>query len=627
VTVPAWQNATTNTATGATALTLTAPSGIQDNDLLIVFMWWGNDPGTVTLPSGFTQVTTVTQGTNIQRAYFKRASGESGNYAFSWVNSRGVIAEIHRVSGGSLGTNVIAMSATGGGSATDPVAPSVTTPADDCLLLACVTQLTTLASTSTAPAGWTETTDHQGATASTVFQTSARKSQASQGSSGTATFDSTQLTAQAYTAITLAVAPVIAGAPYVASASTDKTGSTSSEPTVTFASNGPAGIAAGDLLLAFAHVALETDTLDTPLLVPSGWTEGARALNSAGSHRGAIIVYYRVADGTETSVQFTVTPNGATHGMTVKVLRIVAPFAGATWSVNAQGTSAVVDQTPDIAGVVTTYANTLLLYSAASATGSAQTWTPPADLFEEADFSTDPGEASSLTIATMVKATAGASGTKTFTNTAASPDVLGMTFAVAAIEVKSGSSSISHSSSTTAPGSKAGAGTGSASSSSSLSESGKKSGVATTTITHAHTSTATETTARGAQASLSPNADLVISGQRTATGIASIGPASVTTSSGLSAEAGQVVLAQGSVLAASALKGSLSATALSLVTGVVEAAQADRQGTPIGAVLIGVTAEGEKSAPHVPSPTKATLITSSRTGVIVAPSRTQVEIT
>jgi hypothetical protein len=74
-----------------TSATVTAPSGIVDNDLLLLFISWDGNSGngTVTPPTGFNEEYVIgnnpTSATVTGAIYSKVASSESGDYAISWT--------------------------------------------------------------------------------------------------------------------------------------------------------------------------------------------------------------------------------------------------------------------------------------------------------------------------------------------------------------------------------------------------------------------------------------------------------------------------------------------------------------------------------------------------------------
>lgn len=78
-------------ATGTTALTIAAPAGIQDNDLLVLTVAHKSNSPTayLTPPSGFLLVAKgiPTGGTTRGEMYYKRASSESGSYSVTGMNT------------------------------------------------------------------------------------------------------------------------------------------------------------------------------------------------------------------------------------------------------------------------------------------------------------------------------------------------------------------------------------------------------------------------------------------------------------------------------------------------------------------------------------------------------------
>jgi hypothetical protein len=99
-------NGNTNTAT----LVITAPTGIQDGDLLLFFGWHetGNAGADyTTVPTGFTIVGARVENSETSHwCYKKIASGESGNYTFVHGTANGQGGFILRISGADPTTPV-----------------------------------------------------------------------------------------------------------------------------------------------------------------------------------------------------------------------------------------------------------------------------------------------------------------------------------------------------------------------------------------------------------------------------------------------------------------------------------------------------------------------------------------
>jgi hypothetical protein len=85
----AFRSASAAAAASSNSSTFTAPTGIQDGDILVIALHYDNAPGTITWPSGFTQfVSYIYNGsTKNVRAAWKVASSESGSYVVSTTNT------------------------------------------------------------------------------------------------------------------------------------------------------------------------------------------------------------------------------------------------------------------------------------------------------------------------------------------------------------------------------------------------------------------------------------------------------------------------------------------------------------------------------------------------------------
>ncbi len=130
-------------ASNGQALTITAPSGIADDDMLIC-MLCTDGPETHTLPSGFAfieqDLVVGSGGTRCTISVgWKRASSESGDYDCSWGSNEKAYGVVARFSGVDTGgtpiddPNTNATSA----SATSIDAPSFNTAENDTLAVAC----------------------------------------------------------------------------------------------------------------------------------------------------------------------------------------------------------------------------------------------------------------------------------------------------------------------------------------------------------------------------------------------------------------------------------------------------------------------------------------------------------
>jgi len=111
-----------------TSVTVTAPAGIADDDILIMSVDRGALTSAITWPTDFVEITggAVDYAGGSLRAAWKRASSESGNYQASWTGSGRVTAGITAHSGAATsGTPVLATNTSGGASST-PDPPNLT---------------------------------------------------------------------------------------------------------------------------------------------------------------------------------------------------------------------------------------------------------------------------------------------------------------------------------------------------------------------------------------------------------------------------------------------------------------------------------------------------------------------
>lgn len=144
-----------------TSTTITAPTGIQNNDILIIFFLLGaSSPPTPTPPSGFSVLTgfpvTVTNGGFSVSSYcwYKVASSESGNYTVTHSTSSSA-AYMVAVSGGVTTSAPTATTNTGTGSTTTML--SITTTNANSFIMAVNQDWGDFSNTLTPPSGSTPT--------------------------------------------------------------------------------------------------------------------------------------------------------------------------------------------------------------------------------------------------------------------------------------------------------------------------------------------------------------------------------------------------------------------------------------------------------------------------------------
>jgi hypothetical protein len=164
----AYVSSSTTTYASRTNTTVTAPTGIQDGDLILLGILTGNNTEAVdpTPPAGFTLVastdTSDTPGFNVEmRVYRKTAASESGNYTFTHAtaSSQG-FALVYRGVDASSPLDVTATANNGGAAAgTTTTATGVTTVTANTRLVFIAQDWADTANNLTPPSGMTERFD------------------------------------------------------------------------------------------------------------------------------------------------------------------------------------------------------------------------------------------------------------------------------------------------------------------------------------------------------------------------------------------------------------------------------------------------------------------------------------
>lgn len=206
---PFWQAIKTAVTSGGTGVTLNKPDGTQAGDLLVAVIAQANGDTGVTAPSGFTQIRNDPHAaSNVSITSLWKLAGASEPADYTFTTSAGdKIASMQLIRGAHQTTPINAHNGQTG-SATDPVAPSVTTTADRCLKIAVCAQFTTATTqTYTPPAGYEERADQASAGSLKVCGEVCTRVQAAQGASGSVTIDSTAILALNYAAQHIAIAP------------------------------------------------------------------------------------------------------------------------------------------------------------------------------------------------------------------------------------------------------------------------------------------------------------------------------------------------------------------------------------------------------------------------------------
>lgn len=301
--LPAFVSSSSNSA-GLANVTVTAPTGMQDGDLLVSIAYT-SPLAKVTPPSGFVQVSgennTADPGVFISS---KVAASESGNYTFTNNTPGGgggafsVVILVYRNA-----TRVNTVGSISRTSSNTVARGQSITPSYSGVLLASFTRASTGA-VATAPAGMTLRAGPTTGTYNRVYELSG------QSAAPTGDKDLTYTTASNHTGLLLQVTNEPALAPtFVASASTQ----TDTASTTTVTVNKPTGTVEGDLMVAVmscgATSTARTWTGDT------GWTEVADE-NVVPNLR----VAYKVAGAAEGSSYTFTASLSTTSGLAASIL-------------------------------------------------------------------------------------------------------------------------------------------------------------------------------------------------------------------------------------------------------------------------------------------------------------------
>ena len=167
------RNTQTGTATGATSVSVTKPTGVQANDLLVAHvMVTGNVTASIA-GSGWTAVTSATAANAATQASFYKIAGgsEPASYSFTWTGSQAAAATVTAYYGVKSSSPLDLFSAIASTNNTTSVtAATLTTTANDDIVLAFFGSASN--STYTPPGSWNERGDvgTTGISASTADQ-------------------------------------------------------------------------------------------------------------------------------------------------------------------------------------------------------------------------------------------------------------------------------------------------------------------------------------------------------------------------------------------------------------------------------------------------------------------------
>ncbi len=266
----------------STSVTVTAPSGIQNGDLLVALSYVGSTV-TVTPPSGFSQIyadQVSNPGTTIS---VKTAQAESGNYTFTLSSSSNVTVAI-LVYRNATAVNAISGVNRPGTSSATATAPSIT-PTYTGVLVAAFTNSSGTSTIATPPAGMTQRIANEGTSNPpnlTVYDLPKQDAGAS-GSKALVWSSSNTVSG-----LTLQITNEPDIEPDFISTASTQTTVNGADLTI----NTPSGTANGDLMIAL--LSSETTTTGRTWTPPAGWSEVADLNDATG-----LCFAYKNATGSE----------------------------------------------------------------------------------------------------------------------------------------------------------------------------------------------------------------------------------------------------------------------------------------------------------------------------------------
>lgn len=423
MTVPVVENVTTDTAANGGDLVFTKPTGLTAGDLMLVPIGMGDSgEDTFDAPSDAWDAFMYNKSTNVTLIVWAKIADSADVAAsdFTFVSQGGAsqsgCGAMYRVSG-VYGLPVSRSGYTSGTSASaTQTCPDITTQSDDCMVFRFVAVADNVAIT--VDAGITSDFAIQQNDTDPCALAGGHLALASEGAPGTSDF--TTSASELYVSSTVAISPTGSPFPIVESWANDS------------AINGaslvipkPAGLIVGDLLVAI--VAWNTVTSAD---LKSGWTSIAN-IDAALASRAQ----FKIADSGDVAASdftFTVTGSGTSDSGAGILYRISNFDAGSPIDVSGTGTGS--SQNPICPDVTTTVDDCLLMQPAvlAGTIGGKGTQTPPSGGTRESWISANDTNDCTATSGYDVLATAGATGTATWSITpAAAQDWHGYTIAIA----------------------------------------------------------------------------------------------------------------------------------------------------------------------------------------------------
>lgn len=330
----------------SSGITVTAPTGIQNGDLLVAIGFTPKVSSNVTLPSGFSIQTFIGTGSvTADMSGFiatKVAASESGNYTFTWTANPTIAILVYRNA-----TTVNSIGATSEVNSTSVAAPSIT-PSYEGTLIAYFATVKG-ATISSSPSGMTLRASKTDPISGALYLYDLAAQSATATGSKSATWNGTSDDTISFL-LQITNEPNIAPT-FVASAQN----ATSATTSLTI--NKPTGTQQNDLMVAI----VQTDA-SSSWTSPAGWTEVADKGGKPG-----VSVAYKVAGASEGSnYTFTAGSNGDTAGS-------ILTYRSATY--DTVGAFTTGSSTLTVPGVTVSASQSILIVTGVS--GSTNTITGP----------------------------------------------------------------------------------------------------------------------------------------------------------------------------------------------------------------------------------------------------------
>jgi RHS repeat-associated protein len=394
----------TATSSGkSTSVTINLPSGTVAGDEVVLGSTQRSTT-TMTAPSTYTQVATVTSGGASPLAtttVFSHtvAAGET-SVTLTYSTNTSAYAVVLAVYSGVNPNAPVDVSATGSAAATTTVtAPSVTTThANDQLLVFQGAFGTFSGKTWTAPSGTTEAAQVN----STANDSTGLAVEALGASGPTGTETSTYGASANLTTVSVALtqpSPATSGISLVGTA-------TSSGKSTSVTINLPSGTVAGDEVVLGS-----TQRSNTTMTAPSTYTQVATVTSGGSSPLATTTVFTHTVAAGDTSVTLTYSTDTSAYAVVVAVYSGVNPNQPV--DVSATG-SAAATTSVTAPSVTATHANDeLLVFQGAFGTFSGKAWTPPSGTMETAQVNSTANDSTGLAAESL--GASGATGTETST--------------------------------------------------------------------------------------------------------------------------------------------------------------------------------------------------------------------